>query len=216
MSKKKVLLTGATGMIGGIILKNCLKSEQIEQVVSLSRKPTGIDHPKLVEVIHSDFLNFSGLNKHFQHVDTVYFCLGVYTGQVKDDLFKIITVDYTNAFADALKIHSPKARFCFLSGNGADPKEKSRVSFARYKGMAENYLIKHFESLHIFRPGYIYPVEKRNEPNFSYRLMRHLYPLMNMIYPKGMITSEVLAQAMFNIGMNGSKEKILENWDIKK
>ena len=215
MENKKVIITGATGMVGGIVMRKCLEAKEVEQIISIVRKASGIVHPKLVEIVHTDFMDYSGLEPHLKNINVAYFCLGVYTGQVSDDLFKAITVDYTKAFADALKQQSPEVRFCFLSGNGADSKEKSRIPFARYKGIAENYLIKHFESLHIFRPGYIYPVEKRKEPNFSYRLMRRLYPVMKAIYPKGVITSEVLGQAIFKIGMEGSDLKILENWEIK-
>ncbi len=112
---------------------------------------------------------------------------------------------------------SPKATFCFLSGQGADQKEKSRIAFAKYKGMAENYLTKlQFGALYIFRPGYIYPVEKREEPNLSYRIFRKLYPLMKKIYPQGAITSEELSNSMFKAGMVGAFKSILENQDIKE
>ncbi len=214
---KNIIITGATGMVGGIVLKKALSDPEISKITSISRKATGIKNDKLIEVLHQDFSDFDGLEKHFVNQDIAYFCLGVYTGQVPDDLFKKITVDFTKSFADALKTGSPNARFCFLSGQGADPKEKSRLSFARYKGMAENYLIAlHFGGLHIFRPGYIYPVEKRKEPNFSYRLMRSLYPIMKLIYSGGIITSEELAGSMFKAGKYGTDKMILENKEIKK
>ena len=213
---KKAIITGATGMVGGIVLRECLDSNEITQVTSISRKPSGMNHPKLVEVLHQDFLDYTGLEAHFRSQNIAYFCIGVYTGQVPDQKFKTITVDFTMAFTDLLKQHSPHARFCFLSGSGADPKEKSRMSFAKYKGMAENYLIrKAFPALYIFRPAYIYPVEKRREPNFTYRLTRRLYPLLKTIYPQGVITSEELGQAMFNTGIYGAEKTVLENQDIK-
>ena len=214
---KKVIITGATGMVGGTVLRKCLESPAIAAVTSISRRSSGLQHEKLVEVLDADFLDFSSVSAHFKDQDIAYYCLGVYTGQVPTALFKTITVDYTKAFADALKIGSPDTHFCFLSGEGADPKEKSRVAFARFKGMAENYLIqKDFPALHIFRPGYIYPVEKREEPNWSYRLMRRLYPVMKTLYPAGVITSEQLAQAIFQTGLHGGpKEVILQNVAIK-
>lgn len=214
---KNIILTGATGMIGGLILRKALAHPEISKVTSISRRSTGITDNKLVEVIHEDFSDYSGLETHFKNQDAAYFCLGAYTGQVPDDLFKKITFDFAKVFADALKAESPQATFCLLSGQGADPKEKSRISFARYKGMAENYLIaQDFGALHIFRPGYIYPVEKRKEPNFSYRLMRRLYPLMKLIFAKGVITSEELASSMFKAGMEGTDKIILENQEIKE
>lgn len=214
---KKAIITGATGMIGGIVLRKCLESSEISEVVSISRRASGVEHEKLTEVLHADFLDLSSISVHFEKVDIAYFCLGVYTGQVPTDQFKTITVDYTKTFADALKAASPDAHFCFLSGEGADPKEKSRVAFARFKGMAENYLIqKGFGALHIFRPAYIYPVEPRKEPNFSYRIARRLYPIMKKLYPAGEITSEQLAQAIFQTGLSkGPEEVILSNVAIK-
>jgi uncharacterized protein YbjT (DUF2867 family) len=214
---KKVILTGASGMIGGIVLRSCLESKEIETVTSIARKPSGLKHSKLVEIIHKDFTNYNDLDDVFKNQDAAYFCIGVYTGQVPDAQFKTITVDFTKVFADKLKQHSPDATFCFLSGQGADQKEKSRVAFAKYKGMAENYLIqKNFGQLYIFRPAYIYPVQKREEPNFSYRLFRRLYPLMKSLYPKGLITSEQLGQAMFKAGIIGTTKVVLENQDIKE
>ena len=192
---KKVIITGATGMVGSLVLELCLDSNLIERVVSISRKPSGKSSSKLEEIIHDGFKDFSIFEKYFKNVDVAYFCLGVYTGSVPDSKFKEIRVDYTKAFAEILKRNSPQAHFCFLSGAGADPKEKSRMSFAKYKGMAENHLIGlDFESLYIFRPSYIYPVEKRKEPNFSYRLMRKLYPLIKALGTKYSIKSAELAK----------------------
>ena len=203
-------------MVGGIILRECLASDEVAKVTSIVRKPTGKAHPKLVEVVHKDFSDYSGLQDHFKNQDTAYFTVGAYTGAVPDDLFRKITVDFVKVFADELKTASPTATFCLLSGQGADRKEKSRISFARYKGMAENYLIeKEFGGTHIFRPGYIYPVEKRKEPNLSYRIFRSLYPILKTIFPKAAITSERLAKAMFHAGLHGTEKMILENEDIK-
>ncbi len=213
---KRAIITGATGMIGGIILRESLNSPAIEQVTSIVRKQSGVRHPKLTEVVLKDFLDYSGVAEHMRGQDIAYFCIGVYTGQFPDDQFKTITVDYTKAFADALKQGSPYATFCFLSGDGADLKEKSRFPFARYKGMAENYLASlKFGQLYSFRPGYIYPVEKRAEPNFSYRAMRKLYPLMKTLFPASVVTSEEVGQGMFKAGINGAPKTILANNDMR-
>ncbi len=214
---KKIIIAGASGMVGGIILRESLQSADVEQVRVIVRRTQGISHPKLVEVIHKDFLDFSGIKEHFEGQDIAHFCIGVYTGAVPDAQFKTITVDFARSFADAVKNGSPNATFCFLSGAGADLKEKSRISFAKYKGMAENHLSSlDFQGLNIFRPAYIYPVEKREEPNFSYRLYRRLYPIMKAIYPSSAITSERLGKAMFTAGMNAENYGVLENTDIKK
>jgi uncharacterized protein YbjT (DUF2867 family) len=213
---KHVIIAGGTGMVGRIVLRECLNAPEIERVTSISRKPSGIRHTKLVEVIHHDFLNYAAIEKHFKDQDIAYFCIGVYTGTVPDDLFRIITVDYTKVFADALIRNSPGTTFCFLSGEGADRKEKSRMSFARYKGMAENYLIsKGFVHLYLFRPSYIYPVQRRHEPNLVYRILRMMYPVLKLIFPGSAISSEQLGHAMFSAGISGADKMTLENQDIK-
>ena len=212
---KKVLIAGSSGMIGGLILKHCLDSDQISEVILIIRKNSGLNHPKLRKIIHRDFTDFSPIVSVFQNIDTAFFCVGVYTGSVPDVEFKKITVDYAKAFADALKSQSPGATLCFLSGQGADKTEKSRISFARYKGMAENYLEKKsFSRLYIFRPSYIYPVEKRKEPNISYSIMRSLYPLIKLFGRNASIKSTELAEAMFHAGMNGFNQTIIENIEI--
>jgi uncharacterized protein YbjT (DUF2867 family) len=214
---KNVIITGATGMVGGIVLRECLKSLEIGKVTSIVRHSSGVNHPKLEEVIHSDFMNYKDSEYHFENIDIAYFCIGVYSGSVPDNKFKQITVDFTTIFADVLKQKSPNATFCLLSGQGADQTEKSRMSFAKYKGMAENYLIKQdFGNLYIFRPAYIYPVEPRQEPNFMYRVSRKLYPLLKNIFPSTVITSEQLGKAIFKAGIKGAEKMVLENQDIKK
>lgn len=214
---KKIIITGASGMVGGIIQRECLVSPDVAKVTSIVRRPSGITHPKLEELIHTDFADFSTIKNHFSAQDVAHFCIGAYTGAVSDDVFKKITVDFAQSFADSVKAGSPDAAMCFLSGAGADLKEKSRVSFARYKGMAENYLMnKEFNALNIFRPAYIYPVEKRKAPNLMYGIYRRLYPLMKRVYPAGAITSEQLGKAMFTAGMTAANHGILENEDIKK
>lgn len=215
---KKVIITGATGMIGQLVLQQCLSSQEIQEVVALVRKASGLSHPKLKEVVHADFLHFESILPEFADVDIAYFCLGAYTGALPDARFKEVTVDYTKAFADALYSQSPNANLCFLSGQGADLTEKSKTAFARYKGMAENYLMqKGFAGLAIFRPGYIYPVEKRKEPNLAYRVFRMLYPFLKSVLGKNAsITSTELAQAMFEAGIHPPEKVILENRDILK
>jgi len=203
-------------MLCGLVLKKALESDSISEIVSLVRKPVGISHHKLKEIIIQNFTNYSDIREQLKDFDAAYFCIGVYTGSVPDDQFKMITVDYAKAFIDVIKEQSPNAIFCFLIRAGPDLNEKSRLCFAKYKVMAENYLIlTQFKHWFIFRPAYIYPVEKRLEPNITYRIMRVLYPIIKYVYPQGVITSEVLADAMFKAGISGSSQIILENQDIK-
>lgn len=211
----KVLLTGGTGMVGGHVLEYCLQNEKISEVVSFVRKASGQSHKKLTEVVLQDFEDYTSQAQHFENVDAAHFCIGVYTGQVPDDVFKKITVDYAVQFAKMLEANSPQAKYCLLSGQGADRKEKSRTSFARYKGMAENQIDAMDLAFHSFRPGYIYPVVPRKEPNMMYTVSRKLYPLLKVFGRNASIKSTELANAMVKVGLEGASKNILENRDIR-
>ena len=215
-TQKRVLLTGATGMVGSNVLKACLDSERIGTVISLLRRPSGITHPKLKEVIIENFLDYSGREKLFEDIDIAHFCLAVYAGKVSKADYRIITVDFARAFAEMLKSQSPGATFCLFGAAGADASEKSRMMFARDKGAAENAIQEQeFPEAYVFRPGYIYPVQKRIEPNLTYRITRRLYPLLKTLVPNGVISSEHLGRAMVHTGLNGGEKIIFENKDIR-
>jgi uncharacterized protein YbjT (DUF2867 family) len=136
---------------------------------------------------------------------------------VPKDEFVKITVDYTKIFAETLRAENEHTTFCFLSGEGADSSEKSSVLFARSKGIAENILMRlNFTHLYIFRPGYIYPVTPRKEPNVAYRLMRFLYkPVISKLAPNASVTSTELAQAMIHVSFSEGDKVIYENRDIR-
>jgi len=143
----------------------------------------------------------------------------IYTGAVSDAQLRTTTVNYTIEFARVLRVSSPSAAFSFLSGNGADPTGRSRIPFARYKGQAENALIAAgFPSVYIFRPAYIYSVEPRKEPNFSYRLMRAIYPVFRVLLPNQVIRADDLARAMVDVVVRRTCEpghSVFENRDIR-
>ena len=131
---------------------------------------------------------------------------------------RTITVDYAIEFARVLRLSSPDAAFSFLSGNGADPTGRSRLAFARYKGQAENSLLAAgFPHVYIFRPAYIYPVEPRKEPNFSYRLLRAIYPAFQLLFPNQVIRADDLARAMVDVAVQGTERggRVFENRDIR-
>ncbi|WP_299531755.1 NAD-dependent epimerase/dehydratase family protein [Ulvibacterium sp.] len=210
----KIIITGSTGMIGSLVLTHGLNAPQITEILSLVRKPTGQKHAKLKEIVVGDFEDYSKDNDLFKDIKVAFFCLGAYTGQVSDELFKKITVNYAVEFAKALEKNSPGATLCLLSGAGADRTEKSKTSFARYKGMAENQISSLNLRFYSLRPAYIYPVQQRKEPNFGYRLLRVLYPLLKAFGKRYSITSVELADAMFHAGLNGADQEILENQDL--
>jgi uncharacterized protein YbjT (DUF2867 family) len=215
----RLVIVGATGMVGGYALRYALNLPAVERVTSISRRKTGISHPKLDEVLHQDFSDCSELAQTLVGQDAAVFCLGTYTGTVTDAEMRTITVDYTVEFARVFRRCSPDAAFSFLSGSGADPTGRSRMAFARYKGEAEKALLgSGFPRLYIFRPAYIYPVEPRKEPNFSYRLLRSVYPVFQLLFPNQVIRADDLAKSMVDLAIRtgGETEQIiLENRDIR-
>ena len=206
-------------MVGGYALRYALGSAAVGSVTAIVRRKLGISHPKLREVLHSDFADCSSLSRVLSGQDAAVFCLGAYTGAVSDTELRRITVDYTIEFARVLHGSSPNAAFSFLSGNGADPTGKSRAAFARYKGEAENALLAAgFPRIYIFRPAYIYPVHPRKEPNFGYRLLRAIYPAFQLPFPNLVIRADELGQAMVNVAIPKTEEhesRIFENHDIR-
>jgi len=217
-TQKRILLVGATGMVGGYALRYALQNATVGSVTAIGRRKLGISHPKLQEVLHRDFADCSSLSQVLSGKDAAVFCLGAYTGSASDAELRRITVDYTIEFARVLHGSSPNAAFSFLSGSGADPAAKSRIAFARYKGEAENALIAAgFPSVYVFRPAYIYPVEPRKEPNFSYRLLRAIYPAFQLLFPNQVIRADDLARAMVDVAVQGTDRggKVFENREIR-
>jgi hypothetical protein len=181
---KRVVIVGASGMVGGYALRYLLENPAVGGVTSIGRRNLGVSHAKLTEILHPDFADCSPLADALTGHDAAVHCLGTYTGVVSDAELRAITVDYTIAFARVLRASSPNATFAFLSGSGADPTGRSRMPFARYKGEAENALsAAGFPRVYVFRPAYIYPVQPRREPNVSYRLLRAIYPAFRVLFP---------------------------------
>jgi uncharacterized protein YbjT (DUF2867 family) len=218
-SPKRIVIVGATGMVGGYALRYALDNPAVGSVISIGRRKLGISHPKLKQVLHQDFADCSALADVLAGQDAVIYCLGTYTGSVSDEQLRAITADYTIEFARVFRSSSPDAGFSFLSGSGADPTGRSRLAFARYKGQAEKALLAAgFPRIYIFRPAYIYPVEPRTEPNFSYRFMRAIYPAFRVLFPNQVIRADGLAEAMVDVVVRGAGERrslVLENRDIR-
>jgi uncharacterized protein YbjT (DUF2867 family) len=219
VGQKRVVIVGASGMVGGYALRYAIENCTVGTVTSIGRKKIGISHPKLTEVLHGDFADCSALAGTLLGQNSVVFCLGTYTGSVSDADLRRITVDYTIEFARVLHGSSPDAAFSFLSGNGADPTGRSRMPFARYKGEAEKALLAAgFPHVYLFRPAYIYPVEPRQEPNFSYRLLREIYPAFRLLFPNQVIRADDLARAMVDVVVTETGQRggpIFENRDIR-
>jgi uncharacterized protein YbjT (DUF2867 family) len=217
--QQRLVIVGATGMVGGYALRYALDDAAVGRVTSIGRRKLGLSHPKLTEVLHPDFADCSALAQWLSGQDAAIFCLGAYTGAVPDAELRTITVDYPIEFARVLHGGSPDAAFSFLSGSGADPTGRSRMAFARYKGEAETALLATgFPRVYIFRPAYIYPVEPRKEPTFTYRLLRAIYPVFRVLFPNQVIPADDLARAMVDVAVQKTGHpggRILENRDIR-
>jgi uncharacterized protein YbjT (DUF2867 family) len=216
---KRLVIMGATGMVGGYAVRYALENPAVRSVTSIGRRKLGIPHAKLNEVVHRDFADFSPLAEVLSGQDAAVFCLGTYTGTVSEAELRTITVDYTIVFTRVLRSSSPDAEFSFLSGSGADPTGRSRMAFARYKGQAEKALLgAGFPHVYLFRPAYIYPVEPRKEPNFSYRLLRGIYPVFRLLFPNQVIRADDLARVMVDAVISGTGQRkgpVYENRDIR-
>ena len=212
----KILVTGATGMVGGEVIREAIKEQSIESVTALTRKPVDFQYPKLKNVIHSNFLDYSGISELLSQTDVIIWCLGVPQARVTKEQYRVITVDYTMAAAQAALAANPGITFIFVSGAGADSNEKSRITFARFKGEAENKLMKlNFKKLFIARPAGIQPVRKNPNAPLSYKLFYLLYPLFQLLSPGYVIKSSELAMALLNIAKHGADTTILNNRNLQ-
>jgi uncharacterized protein YbjT (DUF2867 family) len=214
-----LVIVGASGMVGGYALHYALENRSVGNVTSIGRRKLGISDSKLREVLHSDFADCTALTDALSGQDAAVFCLGAYAGAVSNAGLRKITVDYAVEFARVLHVSSPDAAFSFLSGTGADQTGRSRVPFARYKGQAEKALLAMgFPHVYLYRPAYIYPVQPRNEPNFSYRLLRGIYPVFRLLFPNQVIRADDLARVMVDVAVYGTGEHrgpVFENGEIR-
>ncbi len=216
MDKKiKAVLFGATGMIGSGVLIECLDNVEVESVLVIGRRSCGKRHEKLKEIIHDNFLDYSIIEGELSGYNVCFFCLGVSAIGMSEEQYHIITHDYSVKAAEVLSRLNPDMTFCFISGAGADDTLKSRMMWARVKGKAENSLKSFpFKDLYLMRPAYIQPVKGVKPSYFMYKVLRPIYPLLKLFFPKYVTNTGELGQAMINAVLYGSARKTLENKDI--
>lgn len=212
-----ILITGTTGLAGSEVLQAALSDDSIAQVTAITRKPLEIRHPKLKVVIHSDFLDYSGLADMFKSHDACVWCLGIAQSLVSESEYHQITHDYTLAAAKAMLAANPKMAFMFLSGMGADSNEKSRTLFARVKGKTENALKQlSFTSLSIIRPGGIRPMQRRKSGAWYEQLLFPVYPILEFLFPSQIISARDLGKVMARILKEGPFNITIENPGLKR
>lgn len=212
--KIKAIITGATGMVGEGVLLECLKQPEVEQVLVINRKPGGVSHPKLREVIHTDFFNLAPIESQLTGYNACFFCLGVSSVGISAEDYKRITYDLTLNVAQTLAKQNPKMTFCYVTGAGTDSSEKGRLAWARVKGATENALIKLFKRAYMFRPGFMKATPGQKNIKSYYKFFSWLYPLGRVLYPAGFCTLEEVGKAMVNAATKGYSKPILEVKDI--
>jgi hypothetical protein len=217
MPDKKInaIITGATGMVGEGVLHECLLHPQVGSVLVINRKPCGVVHPKLKEIIHNDFFDLSSIEDQLAGYNACFFCLGVSSIGMKEPEYFKLTYSLTMHVAETLSKLNPEMIFCYISGKSTDSTEKGRMMWARVKGKTENDLFKlPFKEAYAFRPGYMHPTKGLKNTLKSYKYIIWMYPFFRVVFPRSVSTLKELGLAMINTAIYGYDKKILEVKDI--
>ena len=217
----RVVLFGATGMIGQGVLRECLLDPEVTQVVSIGRGLSGETHPKLKEIRHQDFFDFSAIEGELSGLDACFYCLGVSAAGMTEEAYRRVTHDMTLAAATMLCRLNPAMTFSYISGAGADSTEHGRIMWARVKGVTENALRRlPFKAVYLFRPGAIQPLHgitsRTKLYRILYRVLGPFLPLLKAVSPDSLTTTEQLGKAMLHAGLHGAPKAVLEMPDINR
>ena len=214
-----VILFGATGMVGQGVLRECLLDPDVQQILSIVRSPSGQHDPKLRELIHTDFFDYSAIEAQLTSFDACFFCLGVSSAGMDEAKYTHLTYDLTLAAATTLAKLNANMTFIYVSGAGTDSTERGRIMWARVKGKTENDLLKlPFRAAYMFRPGFIQPLHgirsKTRLYQTFYTILNPILPLLKSAFPKSVTTTEQLSRAMLKVSRSGVPRPILESQDI--
>lgn len=212
--KIKAIITGATGMVGEGVLLTCLDHPDVEQILVINRKPGGISHPKLKEIIHKDFFHLDTLDPQLEDYNACFFCLGISSVGLSKEEYQHITYDLTLATAKHLVSINPEMTFCYVSGASTDSTEQGKIAWARVKGATENALIQLFKNAYMFRPGFMKASPGQKNIKSLYKFFSWMYPIGRRLFPAGFCTLEEVGLAMINAAKKGYPKQILEVKDI--
>jgi uncharacterized protein YbjT (DUF2867 family) len=215
----KVILFGATGMVGQGILRECLLDPDVQHILSIVRSPSGQQHPKLRELVHTNFFDYSAIEPQLTGYDACFFCLGVSSAGMDEAKYTHLTYDLTQVAATTLARLNPQMTFLYISGAGTDSTERGRIMWARVKGKTENALLQlPFRAAYMFRPGFILPLHgirsKTKLYQFFYTALNPILPLLKSAFPRQITTTEELGHAMLYVAKHGYPKPILETADI--
>jgi len=216
-----VLITGATGMVGKGVLLECIDSNEIKNILLLTRKPVETHHPKFKELLCADFTDLSSVKEKLDGLDACFHCMGVSAAGLNEESYSILTYDITLNLAKTLLEQNPGISFSYVSGAGTDSTEKGRFMWARVKGKTENDLLSlGFKRAHMYRPGFIQPRQGVKSSvawyNAVYTILKPLVPIIKYIAPNSVTSSDIIGKAMINVALNGFEIPILEMKDINK
>ena len=213
--KINVVITGATGMVGEGVLMESLLNPDVEKVLVINRKPCNVTHPKLKEIIHTDFFDLSDIIEQLKGYNACFFCLGVSSVGMKEEEYYSLTYTLTMHVAEIISGQNPDMTFCYISGAGTDSTEKGRLNWARVKGKTENDLMKlPFRKVYAFRPGFMLPSKEAKNVHGYYAIFRILYPPLRALFPRFVSTLKEVAIAMINSVTYGYEKPVLEVEDI--
>ena len=218
----RVIIFGATGMVGKGVLLECLDAARIDRVLLVSRHPIDVSHPKLREIVHQDFFDFVSIQSQFADADACFFCLGVSSVGMSEREYHRLTYDLTLAAATALaSVAAPRLTFCYVSGEGTDSTERGPAAWARTKGKTENALLRlPFKAAFMFRPGYIQPLKgirsKTRWYQAIYDVIGPFYPLFRRLLPRYVTTTVNIGRAMIQVAATGYSKQILSSADINQ
>lgn len=211
----KAIITGTTGMVGEGVLRQCLLHPKVTEVLVINRRPCGVTHPKLKEIIHQDFFDLSAIENQLAGYNACYFCLGVSSIGMKEEAYYKMTYTLTLHMATMLSRHNPDMTFCYVSGSGTDSTEKGRSMWARVKGKTENDLFAlPFRQVFAFRPGYLHADKDARYTQKLYKYIGWLYPVLRFVSANLASSLQELGLAMIHVTLYGSDKKILEVKDI--
>lgn len=213
--KLKPIIFGATGMVGEGVLLTSLRDPDVESILVVGRKPCGITHAKLTEIIHGDIGDLSSVELRLSGSNACFFCLGVSSVGMNEADYTRITYNLTMHVASTLSRLNPLMTFCYISGTGTDSTERGSSMWARIKGKTENNLLRlPFKAVYLFRPGLMKPVAGQKNVPWFLRLLAIPFPLWRLIAAGFVCTLHDLAHAMINASLNGYEKSVLENRDI--
>ncbi|SAL23132.1 epimerase [Caballeronia humi] len=217
----KVILFGATGMVGQGVLRECLLDADVTEVVTLGRTATGVAHPKLREIVHRDLFDYTTLESDLTGFDACFFCLGVSSFRMSEAEYTRLTYDMTMAAGQTLARLNPQMTFVYVTGAGCDSTEQGSSMWARVKGRTENALQRlPFKAAFMFRPGAIVPMHGVRSKTALYQtiysLTRPVLPLLQRMFPNAIVTTEQVGRAMLAVAKRGAPSPILESRDIAR